>query len=72
MTLPIERSRSIGSMRDAVFDLLDHFPRRGGKIAKIPVQKLDAIRHALRHYPFDIHIAQSHKKLPDIWGPIDE
>lgn len=71
MTIPVERSRAVGWVRTAAYNVLSHYPKRGGNTAKVPVWKLEALHLALRHYPSDHDIACSHEKLPGVWGPID-
>lgn len=66
MTLPDERTRSVQRTREFLYSLLD--PKKTPKVPK-SVRK-DAY-WCLRHYPWDIHIDQAAKKVPDVFSKVE-
>lgn len=66
MTMPIERTRAIRWAREFLVDLLfkDVTPR-------VPEEIRKRARSILKHYPFDMHIAEAAEKLPKVFGTED-
>ena len=63
MTLPNERFNSIKSTRTFLHDLLD--PKKTPRVPRIIRTRA---YWCLRHYPWDMNMEETAKKLPGIWG----
>lgn len=66
MTMPDERSRSIRKARDFLRSLLN--PK---ETPKVPRAVRQAAGDVLKHFPGDLYIEESAKKLPDVWGKLE-
>lgn len=65
MTLPYQRTRAIERTREFLRDLLD--PK---KTPKVPRTIREQAYWCLRHYPWEFHMDQATKALPDVFGRI--
>ena len=62
MTLPDERTRSIQYARQLLRDLL--IPKKTPRVPRYVRQRAYS---ALRHFPWDLHIAEAAKYSPDVF-----
>jgi hypothetical protein len=63
MTLPNERYRSIENTRNFLQDLLD--PK---KTPRVPKEVRTRAYWCLRHYPWEMYMEETAKKVPTIWS----
>lgn len=67
MTMPCERSNAVFNAKQFLLDLMS--PK---KTPRVPLKIRTRAAQILKHFPWDYHINQSSKKLPDIWGKISD
>ncbi len=67
MTIPVERTRSIGKARDFLRSLLD--PK---KTPKVPKWVRREAYWALRHFPSDYDIERAKTQYEEVFGDLDE
>jgi hypothetical protein len=63
MTLPDERYNALLRSRDFLRDLLD--PK---KTPRVPKAVRTQAYYCLKHFPWEMHLEELPKKLPDIFG----
>lgn len=63
MTVPDERTRALKHTRDFLYSLLD--PKR---TPRVPKEIRQRARSCLKHYPGDLYLEVTQRRLPEIWG----
>lgn len=63
MTLPDERYNALLRSRDFLRDLLD--PK---KTPRVPKAVRTQAYYCLKHFPWEMHLEELSKKLPDLFG----
>lgn len=70
MTIPIERTWAVRRVREAIFALAPFAVarRKNQATAQVPLELLQDLIRATRHYPGDYHVDQAAQKAPDVFG----
>lgn len=70
MTLPLERTNSVKRVREAIFALIPYAVerRKNQKTVQVPLELLQDLFRATRHYPGNYHIEMAARKAPDVFG----
>lgn len=74
MTIPIERTNAVRRVRAAIFALAPYSVPRNKRqtTAHVPLELLQDLLRATRHYPGDYHIEMAARKAPDVFAETED
>lgn len=67
MTIPRERANSLTNTREFLKSLLD--PK---KTPRVPKEVRREAYYCLKHFPSDYEVELTQKKVPEIWGGLED